>query len=317
LLCVVIALAATFLSEHHGGPQLLYALLLGLTLHFLSTNERLSPGLAYCSRVALRTGVALLGARITIHQVKDLGLVTAGGIALGVALTIGMGLLLAKLLHRDREEGVISGCAVGICGASAALAVSAVLPHTHENEKFTLLTVVGVTLLSTVAMVVYPIGLSIAGIQPHQSGVFLGATIHDVAQVVAAGMMVSPEAADAAAIVKLFRVALLAPIVFLVALAYRQRVRTLSSGSRRPALVPGFLLGFAALVICASTGWITPAMAAGAGAASKWLLMLAIAAAGMKTNLADLAKLGWIPVLMLTSETVLIAIVAAVTVALP
>jgi uncharacterized integral membrane protein (TIGR00698 family) len=286
-----------------------------LTLHFLSSNERLAPGLALCSRVALRVGVALLGARITVHQVAGLGPGTATGIAVGVALTIAMGLLLAKLLHRTAEEGLISGCAVGICGASAALAVSAVLPHTHENEKFTLLTVVGVTLLSTVAMVIYPIGLSLSGIHPHQSGVFLGATIHDVAQVVAAGMMVGPQAADAAAIVKLFRVALLAPIVFLVALAYRQRVLALP-GSRRPALVPGFLLGFAALVLCASAGWISPLVATGAGTASKWLLMLAIAAAGMKTNLADLAKLGWIPVLMLVSETVLIATVAATTIAL-
>lgn len=314
LLCAVIALAATFLSEHHGGPQLLYALMLGLTLHFLSANERLAPGLALCSRVALRIGVALLGARITVHQVAGLGLATASGIAVGVALTIAMGLLLAKLLHRTREEGVISGCAVGICGASAALAVSAVLPHTHDNEKFTLLTVVGVTLLSTIAMVVYPVGLAISGIPPHQSGVFLGATIHDVAQVVAAGMMVGPQAADAAAIVKLFRVALLAPVVFLVALAYRRRVLALP-GNRRPTLIPGFLLAFAALVLCASAGWISPVVAASAGTASKWLLMLAIAAAGMKTNLADLAKLGWIPVLMLVSETALIALVATVTVA--
>lgn len=315
LVCAVVALAATFISEHHGGPQLLYALLLGLALHFLSGDDRLSAGLAFCSRVALRIGVALLGARITVDQVIGLGPRTAAGIVAAVVLTIGFGLLLAKMLGRPSDEGVISGCSVGICGASAALAVSAVLPQTRENEKFTLLTVVGVTLLSTVAMVFYPLLLAVAGAAPHQSGIFLGGTIHDVAQVVAAGMVIGPAAADTAAIVKLFRVALLAPIVLAIALAYRQRAAT-PSQARRPPLVPGFLLAFVALVLCASAGWVSPATAANAGAASKWLLMLAIAAAGIKTNLADLAKLGWLPVLVLVGETLFIASVVVATILL-
>jgi uncharacterized integral membrane protein (TIGR00698 family) len=314
LLCAVIALAASFLAEHHGGPSLLYALLLGLSLHFLAANERLGLGLAVCSRLALRAGVALLGMRITMHQVTSLGAVTASAVIAGVLLTIAAGWLLEKFLRRPSEEGIISGCAVGICGASAALAVSAMLPQTRENEKFTLLTMVGVTLLSTVAMVLYPLGLSIAGVDAHRSGIFLGATIHDVAQVVAAGMIIGPQAADSAAIVKLFRVALLAPIVFLLALVYRRRAELLPD-TRRPPLIPGFLLAFAAFVLCSSLGWISPEVASTAGHASRWLLMLAIAAAEIKTNLADLAKLGWMPVLMLVSETALIAIVALVTVA--
>jgi uncharacterized membrane protein YadS len=88
LVCVVIALAATFLSEHYGGPQLLYALLIGLAFHFLCSNPRVRPGVDFCGRSLLRIGVALLGVRITLTQVARLGLESAVVIAVGVALTI-------------------------------------------------------------------------------------------------------------------------------------------------------------------------------------------------------------------------------------
>lgn len=314
LVCGVVALAATFLSEHHGGPQLLYALLLGLALNFLAAHEQLKAGITLCARFALRVGVALLGARITIDQVTGLGLGAAATVAAAVVVTIVTGLLLARLLGRPREEGLLSGCAVGICGASAALAVSAVLPATRENERFTLLAVVGVTILSTAAMVLYPLGLTALGIGPRESGILLGGTVHDVAQVVAAAMMLGPEAADTAAIVKLFRVAMLAPVAMLIALAYRRQAAP-TTAARQPPIVPGFLVGFAVLVVLTSTGWVSPQAAALAGSGSKWLLMLAIAASGIKTNLGELAKLGWVPVAMLVVETVVIALFTVAVIA--
>jgi uncharacterized integral membrane protein (TIGR00698 family) len=310
----VVALAATFLSEHHGGPQLLYALLLGLSLNILASHDQLKAGITLCARFALRVGVALLGARITIDQITGLGLAAAATVAAAVAVTIASGLLLARLLGRPREEGILSGCAVGICGASAALAVSAVLPATRENERFTLLAVVGVTILSTVAMVLYPLGLSALGVGQRESGILLGGTVHDVAQVVAAAMMLGPEAADTAAIVKLFRVAMLAPVAMLIALAYRRRAAA-AAASRQPPLIPGFLIGFACLVALASTGWVSPQAVTLAGSWSKWLLMLAIAGSGIKTNMGELAKLGWTPVVMLVVETVVIAVFTAAVIA--
>ena len=198
-------------------PVLLYALLFGLAFHFLWDDARLRPGIDFCARTLLRAGVALLGLRIGFDQVLALGWRT-GLIALSaVALTIALGLALARWLGRPREEGWIAGCSVGICGASAALAVSSALPPTRENERFTLLAVVGVTLMSTLAMLLYPLLARTVGFSPHQAGVFFGATIHDVAQVVAAGMLLSDAgntaAADSATVVKLFRVMLLMPVV--------------------------------------------------------------------------------------------------------
>lgn len=307
LVCGVVALAATFISDHHGGPQLLYALLIGLACNFLSAVDRVMAGVAVFARTGLRCGVALLGARITIDQVASLGVGTAIGIAGSVVATIAFGVLLAKVMKRPQVEGLVSGCSVGICGASAALAVSAALPPTKENERFTLLAVVGVTLLSTVAMVLYPLVLNILHTAPRVSGVLLGGTIHDIAQVVAAGLILGPEAGETATIVKLFRVALLVPIVAVIAVLFRDRAAA-SVGRRVPAF-PAFLLWFLFFVVLTSVGVIGPQTASIANDTSRWLLVAAIGAAGIKTNFADLMKLGWRPVVMLLSETVFIAVV--------
>jgi uncharacterized integral membrane protein (TIGR00698 family) len=306
--CLLITLAATFVSEHYGGPPLLYALLMGLALHFLSTHVDTAAGIAFCARTVLRIGVALLGARITIAQVSDLGWQTAAVLATATACTIAVGVVLARVLRRPRDHGLLSGAAVGICGVSAALAVSSVLPATRENERFTLLTVVGVTILSTICMVLYPLVLAVAAIDAPVAGLFLGATIHDVAQVVAAGTLLGPEAADNAVIAKLYRVALLAPAAMLIALLVR---RGASTGAERVPLLPGFMVAFIALVLLASVGAIQPQVAEFAADASRWCLVTAIAACGLKTHLQELAKLGWQPLVMLLTETLLLAFLIA------
>lgn len=309
LVCVTIALAATFVSRYYGGPQLLYALLLGLAFHFLMDGPRVKQGVDFCSRAVLRFGVALLGARITLPQIAKLGLAPAVTVAAAVALTIFFGMLLARLLGRPRVEGILSGGAVAICGASAALAISSVLPQSRDNERYTLLAVVGVTVLSTVAMIIYPFAARGLGLNAAQAGIFFGGTIHDVAQVVAAGMLLSPEAGDTATIVKLFRVLLLVPVVFILALIYRNRVDPGRTEGERQPLVPLFLVGFALLVLLSSAGVMDAALIAEVSGVSRAMLVTAIAAVGVKTSFEDLGKLGWVPVAMLVGETLFIAAV--------
>lgn len=310
LICAVIALSATFLSEHYGGPQLLYALLIGLSLHFLSLQESTRNGINFCAKTVLRVGVALLGIRITLGQVSQLGMSVGVLLVLAVALTIGSGVLLARWLKRPIEEGILSGGSVGICGASAAMAISSVLPQTKENERFTLLAVVGVTVLSTTAMVLYPFFMHLLDLSSMQSGIFLGGTIHDVAQVVAAGMMMDQEAGDAATVVKLFRVVLLMPVVVVIAFTFRRHagVATAPGAVREKVpLVPTFLVGFIALVLVASTGMVPVGVVSTANDISRWCLVIAISASGVKTSFEDLKKLGWQPLVMLLTETVVIA----------
>ena len=145
------------------------------------------------------------------------------------------------------------------------------------------------------------------GLTPVQAGIVLGGSIHDVAQVVAAGMMLGPQAGDVATLVKLFRVMLLMPVVLVIAVLYRHHPAVRTPDTEVP-LIPGFLLAFVVLVMLASVGTITPPMAQVAGDASRWMLVTAIAAAGVKTSFEDLLKLGWKPVAMLLGETVFIVL---------
>ena len=307
LLCLLIAMSTNFLSQNYGGPQLLYALLIGLALHFLYSNPVVMAGIDFCAKTVLRLGVAFLGIRITFADISAIGLSTGLMVMLAVAATVILGFILAKVLKLSPDFGLIAGGSVGICGASAALAVASVLPKTKENEQFTLLVVVGVTVLSTIAMVTYPFALQMLGIGALSAGIFIGATIHDVAQVVAAGMIFGPEAGDVATVVKLFRVALLLPVVLFISIFFGAQKSSQKIGWGSLRLIPTFLLGFVALSVVASMQILPSSITGQIGGLSRWMLVTAIAAAGLKTNFQELAKLGWQPVLMLVVETIFIA----------
>ena len=125
---------------------------------------------------------------------------------------------------------MLSGGAAAICGASAALAISAVLPRDKHHDRFTLMVVIAVTVLSTLAMVLYPLIARAMNLNPDLAGLFFGGTIHDVAQVVGAGYTLGPATGDIATIVKLFRVAMLAVVVLLVSMAFKaERERSLTA----------------------------------------------------------------------------------------
>lgn len=312
LVCLVIAMSTNFLSENYGGPQLLYALLIGLSLHFLYLNEAVKPGIDFCAKTILRLGVALLGIRITFADISAIGFNTALMVIFAVAATVYLGFFLAKLLKLSPDFGLIAGGSVGICGASAALAVASVLPKTKENERFTLLVVVGVTVLSTIAMVVYPFALQLLDIGDLPAGIFLGATIHDVAQVVAAGMLFGPEAGDVATVVKLFRVALLLPVVLFISIFFAAKQSSQRLGWQSLRLIPTFLLGFVALSVLASMQILPGPIIHSISDVSRWMLVIAIGAAGLKTNFQELAKLGWQPVMMLLVETLFIAFIGLI-----
>jgi uncharacterized integral membrane protein (TIGR00698 family) len=311
LTCAIIAMAATFVSEHHGGPTLLYALLIGIALNFLWKDTAARAGVDFTARTVLRIGVALLGARISAGQIADLGLAPVLLVLCGVISTIALGWLVARILGLSAAQGVLTGGAVSICGASAALAIAAVLPPRAENDRDLLFTVVGVTILSTVAMIIYPPIVIALGLDETAAGVLFGATIHDVAQVVGAGHLVSDRAAVVATYVKLLRVALLVPVVIGVAWVARRSHR--GAGSVQGPVLPGFLVAFAALSALNSVGAIPPALSDPLGAASRWLLVGAIAAVGVKTSIGDLKDVGLRPLVLLLFETCfLLALVLSV-----
>jgi uncharacterized integral membrane protein (TIGR00698 family) len=225
-----------------------------------------------------------------------------------MTLTIGLSMAVARLMGFQAIFGLLTGGATAICGASAALALSAALPAHPLKERATLFTVIGVSALSTLAMIVYPMIVKVAGLDASQAGVFLGATIHDVAQVVGAGYSLSRETGDVATFVKLLRVAMLLPVIVLAVAVTRVRGGG-EPGAERPPLLPGFVIAFAALVAINSTGWVPASVQALGGDVSRGCLVAAMAAIGMKTRLAELATVGWRPVALMLGETVFLAAV--------
>lgn len=301
---LVVAAAATFLSEHYTAPVMLYALLLGMAFNFLTENDRTRIGIEFASKALLRTGVALLGMRIGWAQVTALGWGPVGMVIMLVAVTIVVSIGLAKLMGFNPLFGFLSGGATAICGASAALAISASLPGHERKEQATLFTVIGVSALSTLAMIAYPVIAHAVGLDNRQAGVFIGATIHDVAQVVGAGYAISPEAGDTATIVKLLRVAMLLPVILVAGqITRRQAVE----GTTRPPLLPWFVAAFIGLVVLNSVVAIPKPVTDGANDLSRWCLVASLAAIGMKTRLGDIVKVGFKPVVLMLIETTLLA----------
>lgn len=310
-LSAVVAVAAMALGAHYGAPVMLFALLLGMALNFLSQDGKAAPGIDLTARQVLRLGVALLGLRITVSQVAALGWAPVLMVLVSVALTIAVGMLLARLMGFRLFFGLLTGGAVAICGASAALALSAAMPAHPLKERATLFTVIGVSTLSTLAMLLYPMLTHALGMAPVQAGFFIGGTIHDVAQVVGAGYSLSHEAGDAATLVKLMRVAMLLPVIALAAALARRHQRSDGGGepgATRPPLLPWFAVAFAVLVLLNSTGWLPDAVVRAGQAASQFFLVAAMAAIGMKTHLREIVSVGWKPVALMVLETVFLAV---------
>ncbi|MGY6634697.1 MAG: YeiH family protein [Alkalilacustris sp.] len=288
-LCALVAAVAAGLGSRFGAPVLLMALLLGMALHVLAGNARVAPGVEFSARTLLRLAVGLLGLRIALSDLAAFGGQNVAVVAGLVALTLGAGLAAGRAFGRPWGFSVLAGGAVAICGASAALAVAAVLPRGAAGERDVLFTVLAVTTLSTVAMVLYPLLFLGLGFDAATTGFLIGATIHDVAQVVGAGYAVSPEAGDIATITKLLRVALL-PVV-LVGLVLGLRALG-QAGAGRVPLLPWFLVLFVALSVAGSVLPIPEALRTAVDGTARGLLVLAIAALGVKTSLGALARVG-------------------------
>jgi uncharacterized integral membrane protein (TIGR00698 family) len=306
IVSLIVAAAASFLSEHYGAPVMLFALLLGMAVNFLAGEGKCKLGIEFTSRTVLRIGVALLGMRITLEQIAALGWKPAALVVISVVVTILVSMVAARAMGFQRLFGMLTGGATAICGASAALALAASFPHHPQKERATLFTVIGVSALSTLAMILYPMIANWLELDPQAAGVFLGATIHDVAQVVGAGYSLSTETGDTATVVKLMRVAMLLPVI--VCAAMISRSQGVDPTGKRPPLLPWFAVGFLMLACVNSTGWIAPAVQGFTNELSRWCLVIAISALGMKTQLRELAAVGIKPILLMLGETVFLVI---------
>lgn len=307
-LALVLALSGIFVSEHYGGPKYLYALLMGMAFHHLSGLERYSPGIDFSAKQLVRVGVALLGLRILVGDLYDLGLYGALALATGVVATMAFGVWCAQRLGLPRSLGLLSGGGTGICGISATLAISAAMPQTEEVEQMTLLAAIGIAAFSTLAMVSYPLLVVVFQLDAHEAGFMLGGAIHDVAQVVGAGYIISPDVANFATLTKMFRVAMLMPVVIVMAMIFRNSRAATGPDTKVSftQVTPVFLVVFIALAILNNTVTLPPRAVGVLTDLSGWCLVVSIAALGVKTSLEKLSKLGWRPIALFIVEALFI-----------
>ncbi len=297
--------AAAWLAQNYGVPVILAGLLIGLAVNFAATDPRTHDGLDAVSRHGLRAGIVLLGFQVTAMQVAQMGIVPFAGLALVMAAALIAALAAARATAQSPAIGLLGGGATAICGASAALALYGVIGRERVDQAQFTLTLVILAAASAIALVTYPPLTQMLGFSDAQAGFLVGASIHDVAQAIGAGFAVSDSAGAQATVVKLTRVALLAPLVTLAAL-WIARVQPLPAGvgKSKVPVMPGFILAFLALVAVNSLIAVPPALAGHALTASKTLLLLAVTATAMRTRTDLLLGLGWRAVMPVLAATI-------------
>jgi uncharacterized integral membrane protein (TIGR00698 family) len=290
------------------------ALLIGIVLNPIAARPVFQPGLIFCVKQLLRWAVALMGLRIALSDIVALGLGTGVVVVIAMVATILSGFLAARTLGLPSPFGALVGVGTGVCGASATLATSAVVPEYAGKDADVVFVVVGVNALATLAMVLYPPLCVALGFTPQTTGVMLGATIHDVAQVAGAGYAVSDAVGNAAVIVKLFRVFLLLPVVLGIGWWFMRQ-----GAAARAASVPVPVFAFVFLALCIvnsvlpSVSALAPLYAHVKDAlvlASTAGLLIAIGALGLNTSLTAIGALGWRHIVAVCATTVVILVVA-------
>jgi uncharacterized integral membrane protein (TIGR00698 family) len=312
LLGLALAALAYFPTQGTRIPTLLVALALGMAASFILTKPVFKSGNDLLAKPLLRVGVALMGFRITISDLQALGwqpVLIAICAAFG---TLGLGYLAGRALKLSRATAFLTATSVAICGASAALAIATVLSRRpgSNTERDVVATVASITIIGTIAVIAYPAFCHLMGWPMIPSAVFLGASIHEVAQVVAAGDVYGEGATTAATTVKMIRVAMMPLVIFGLLMVLSWRDRKEGDEEEREATVPLFLLGFVVAIVVANTGWLTPAGIKGLTLMSSLCLIVSMVALGANTSVRGVMTLGPRAVGALLIQTGIIAAIS-------
>ncbi|NLU66568.1 putative sulfate exporter family transporter [Streptomyces sp. HNM0574] len=287
-------------------PLLTAAVLLGILAAHLPgarglVNGACRPGLSLAGKRLMRAGIVLLGLKLSVGDVLGIGWATVLMVCAVVAATFAGTVWLGRRLGLPGDQPLLIATGYSICGASAIGAVAEVRrggdpAADRELERDTATSVALVTLCGTLAIAVLPLLQHPLGLDDGQFGRWVGAGVHDVGQVVATAQTAGEHALGQAVLVKLMRVALLAPLVAAVALSVRRRRAhagsAASARTRRPPLVPLFVLGFLAMVLLRTTGLLPAAALDAAGTAQELLLAAALFGLGSAVHLPSLARTG-------------------------
>lgn len=302
-ICGIAAAAAAWLSEHYMFPIILLGLLIGLSLSFVARDPRSHLGLDFASRTCLRFGIVLLGLQVTFSQIGSLGPEPFAALIAIMAVTFLAGVIGARLVGQSVFTGILAGGATAICGASAAMALYSIIGRQRLSQAQFAITLVVVSLASALAMSVYPMLAEYLNLSDSQAGFLIGASIHDVAQAIGGGYAFSEAAGSYAAIVKLSRVALLAPVVIITGLVIGSAEHSVDTPAWKRLALPWFIVAFFGVVLLNSVVSIPAPARDFALNVSKGLLLVAVIATAMRSRLDLLMETGIKPAIPVVIAT--------------
>ena len=304
--------AVAFGANHLWDPisPLTSSVVIGFAVvNFMGWPGWAEAGTALAGKRLLRTGVALMGAELSLRALLNLGITGVIAVALVVTVTILGVTALARLFGLSEDLGLLMGVGYGVCGASA---IAAVKPQTRASEQEASYAIGMVAICGTLSIGVLPLIGGALGLSDHLFGMWSGAAVHDVGQVIATASTRGDAALHAAIVIKLARIAMLAPVVLIMSMRHRRRAQgePVEDGqvqAARVPLLPGFVLGFLALAAVNSTGLLPATITSGMATLAKVLIAFGLAALGVGVRWRQLRAIGHKPLLLGLLSWVLVA----------
>lgn len=291
------------------SPMIL-ATLIGMTLqNVFGTPAWAKPGVTFSLKRVLRLGIILLGLQLMASQVVQVGLAGVGVIAATLVATFVFTKWLGRVIGVDAKLAELIGAGTSICGASAVIATNTVTRGRDEDVAYA---VACVTVFGSFSMLLFPLLPGLLHLSPAAFGLWSGASIHEIAQVVAAAYQDGAQAGEVGTVAKLTRVMMLAPVVFTLGFMAVRRAAHASdkSASRTAPPIPWFVLGFIAMVIFNSVVTIPAEPKAWIAVATTFMLSMALAAMGIETDFRKLKAKGLKPMLLAAAAWIFISIFA-------
>lgn len=309
LLIALFSFSAFYIAEFQFVKDLSFSpLIVGIILGMLYANslrnhlpETWVPGILFCTKQVLRAGIVLYGFRLTFQSVIAIGIPAILIDVIIVGATIGLGILFGKLLKMDKDLALLTATGSAICGAAAVLGAEPVVKSEPHKTAVAVSTVV---IFGTLSMFIYPVmyRAGILDLTPEQMGIYTGSTLHEVAHVVGAGNAMGKDISDAAIIVKMIRVMLLAPVLVIMSFALaRTAVKAAANGlkgkgaatvKRGKITIPWFAFGFLAVIGFNSFDLLPHAVVDGINNVDTFMLTMAMTALGTETSIEKFKKAG-------------------------
>lgn len=303
LLIALFSCSAFYLAEFQLFKDLSFSpLIIGIILGMLYANslrnrlpETWVPGIKFCTKEILRTGIVLYGFRLTFQSVVAVG---TAAIVIDVLIVVGtilLGIWLGKLFKMDSDLSLLTATGSAICGAAAVLGAEPVVKAQPHKTAVAVSTVV---IFGTLSMFVYP-ALYRAGVfslNAAEMGLYTGSTLHEVAHVVGAGNAMGPEISDTAVIVKMIRVMLLAPVLLVMSLLLARRRG--AKGGKTAITIPWFAFGFLAVIGFNSFDLLPATLVDNVNSFDTFLLTMAMTALGAETSIDKFKQAGAKPFLL-------------------